>query len=298
MSKSHYADILAFIAVAREQSFTRAAAEMGVSQSALSHTIRNLEARLGIRLLTRTTRRVSVTEAGERLLNSLAPRFREIDAEIDALSELRDKPAGNIRITAGDHAVNTILWPKLSGLLKEYPDINLEFIVDYGLTDIVGERIDAGVRYGERLEQDMIAVRIGPDTRMAVVASQGYMQNKNLPLTPTELMHHQCINMRFPTYGGVFPWDLEKDGRELNVRVNGQITVNTLPHALAALYDDYGIAYLPEDLVMPGIESGQLVRMLEDWCPPFTGYHLYYPNRREPSPAFSLIVEALRYRDA
>lgn len=295
MSRENYGEILAFIAVAREKSFTKAAAHLGVSQSALSHTIRSLENRLDIRLLTRTTRSVSVTEAGERLLKAVAPRFEEIDAEIEALSELRDKPAGTIRISAGDHAVETILWPKLNPLLKEYPEIIIELNVDYGLTDIVTQRLDAGVRFGEQVEKDMIAVPIGPEARIAVVGSPEYMAGRYIPMAPQDLLEHRCINMRLPTYGGLYAWELEKDGRELNVRVEGSVIVNTVPNAIRAALDGHGLSYLPEDIVLPHINEGRLVRVLEDWCPPFPGYHLYYPNRRRSSPAFSLVVDALRY---
>lgn len=296
MPRQNYGEILAFIAVAREKSFTRAAASMGVSQSALSHTIRSLEKRLGIPLLTRTTRSVSPTEAGDRLLESVAPRFAEIDAEIEALSELRDKPVGTIRISSGDHAAETILWPKLVPLLKNYPDINLEINIDYGLTDIVAQRLDAGVRFGEQVGKDMIAVRIGPDMRMAVVGAPEYLAGKFIPLAPQDLVEHRCINLRLPTYGGLYAWELEKDGRELHVRVEGQLTFNTVPNALNAAIDGFGLAYLPEDIVLTHLAEGRLVRVLQDWCPPFPGYHLYYPDRRRSSPAFGLILDALRYR--
>lgn len=296
MARENYSEILAFIAVAREKSFTRAAASLGVSQSALSHTIRSLEKRLGIRLLTRTTRSVSTTDAGQRLVDAVAPKFSDIDAEIEALSELRDKPAGTVRISASDHAAQTVLWPRLTPLLRDYPEINLEIAIDYGLTDIVAQRLDAGVRFGEQVEKDMIAVRIGPDMRMAVVGSPDYMAGRFKPLAPQDLVEHRCINMRLPTYGGLYAWELEKDGRELNVRVDGQLVVNTVPDSLRAALEGFGLTYLPEDIVLPHINEGRLVRVLEDWCPPFAGYHLYYPNRRRASPAFGLVVEALRWR--
>ncbi|MBB5573947.1 MULTISPECIES: LysR family transcriptional regulator [Rhizobium] len=289
-------DLIAFLAVAREQSFTKAAAKLGVSQSALSHTIRGLEARLGLRLLTRTTRSVSPTEAGERLLVTIGPRFDEIENELAALSEFREKPAGTIRITAGEHAAETILWPALEPLLPQYPDVHVEIIVDYGLTDIVAERYDAGVRLGEQVARDMIAVRIGPDMRMAAVGAPAYFENRPKPLTPQDLTGHNCINLRLPTYGGIYAWEFEKEGRELKVRVEGQLVFNNIALRLNAALAGLGLAYLPEDVVQPYLHDGRLVRVLEDWCPPFTGYHLYYPSRRQASPAFALVVNALRRR--
>ncbi|OCP17745.1 MULTISPECIES: LysR family transcriptional regulator [unclassified Ensifer] len=289
-------DLIAFLAVARERSFTKAAAQLGVSQSALSHTIRGLEARLGLRLLTRTTRSVSPTEAGERLLVSIGPRLDEIDRELAALSEFRDKPAGTIRITAGEHAADCILWPALERLLSDYPDIHVEVIVDYGLTDIVSERYDAGVRLGEQVAKDMIAVRIGPDMRMAVVGAPSYFATRKIPRTPQELTEHNCINLRLPTHGGIYAWEFEKDGREVKVRVEGQLVFNNIALRLSAALGGLGLTYLPEDVVAPYLASGQLVQVLEDWCPPFAGYHLYYPSRRQTSPAFALVADALRYR--
>lgn len=290
-----YNDLAAFVIVAKEQSFTRAAAKLGVSPSALSQTIRNLEQRLGVRLLTRTTRSVASTEAGERLLHTAAPRFEEIDAELTALNELREKPAGTVRITAGEHAAISTLQPVLKRLLPDYPDIRVEVIVDYGLTDIVAEGYDAGIRMGEQVAKDMIAVRIGPDIRMAVVGSPTYFERYALPEAPKDLMEHQCINIRLPTYGGLFPWDLEKDGREVNVRVDGQLVFNNIGMRLNSVLDGLGLAYLPEDQVLPYIGEGRLIRVLEDWCPYFPGYHLYYPNRQYKSPAFALLLEALHY---
>lgn len=288
-------DLAAFVAVAKEQNFTRAAAKLGVSPSALSQTIRNLEKRLGVRLLTRTTRSVASTEAGERLLRTAAPRFEEIEAELSALNELREKPAGTVRITAGEHAAISTLQPVLKRLLPDYPDIRVEVIVDYGLTNIVTEGYDAGIRMGEQVAKDMIAVRIGPDMRMAVVGSPAYFERYPLPETPQDLMEHQCINIRLPTYGGLFPWDLEKDGREVNVRVDGQLIFNNIGMRLSSVLDGLGLAYMPEDQVLPYINEGRLVRVLEDWCPYFPGYHLYYPNRQYKSPAFALLLDALRY---
>ncbi|KAA3451491.1 LysR family transcriptional regulator [Mesorhizobium sp. SARCC-RB16n] len=296
MRRDNLNELTAFLAVAREQSFTKAAARLGVSQSALSHTIRALEERLGLRLLTRTTRSVSPTEAGERLLRTVGPRLDEIETELTALGELREKPAGTIRITAGEHSANTILWPAIARLLPDYPDIRMEIIVDYGLTDIVAERYDAGVRLGEQVARDMIAVRIGPDMRMAVVASPAYFARKPKPRTPQDLTDHNCINLRLPTYGGLYAWEFEKAGRELKVRVEGQLIFNMAALRMNAVLAGLGLAYLPEDQVTARLADGQLVRVLADWCPPFPGYHLYYPSRRQATPAFSLLVEALRYR--
>ena len=296
MPRHNINDLLAFRAVARERSFTRAAAQVGVSPSALSHTIRALEERLGVRLLTRTTRSVAPTQAGERLLAVIGPRFDEIEQELAALGELRDKPAGTIRITTGDDAAQTILWPALAKLLPDYPDIQVEISVNAGFVDIVAERFDAGVRLGETIAQDMIAVRIGPDMRMAAVASQAYFEQRKPPRTPHDLERHNCINLRFPTLGGLYAWEFEKGGRALNVRVEGQLIVNDAALARQAALDGLGIAYLPEETVGAEIDAGRLTRVLEDWCPPFPGYHLYYPSRRHQSPAFALLVEALRYR--
>jgi DNA-binding transcriptional LysR family regulator len=289
-------DLLAFVAVARERSFTKAAAKLGVSQSALSHTIRGLEEGLGIRLLTRSTRSVSPTEAGDRLLRTAGPRFAEIEAELAALSDLRDKPAGTIRITAGEHPAVAILWPALERVLPDYPDIKVEVIVDYGLTDIIAERYDAGVRLGEQIAKDMIAVRIGPDMRMAVVGSRSYFAKRKRPQTPRDLTAHRCINLRLPTYGGLYAWEFEKNGRELKAHVEGQLVFNNIVLRVNAALAGLGLAYLPEDQVEAHIAAGRLVRVLADWCPPFSGYHLYYPSRRHSSPAFSLLVDSLRYR--
>jgi DNA-binding transcriptional LysR family regulator len=297
MQRGHLDDLLAFLAVAREQSFTRAAAKLGVSQSALSHTMRELEARLGVRLLTRTTRRVAPTSAGERLLHTLGPRFEEIEAELVAIGELREKPAGTIRITATEHATDSILLPKLQKLLREYPDIKVEIMVDYGLTDIVTERYDAGVRSGEQVAKDMIAVRIGPDMRMAVVGAPSYFRRWTEPKRPQELINHNCINLRLPTHGGLYAWEFERAGRELKVRVDGQLTFNTTAQMLSAALSGFGLTYVPEGLAQPYISKGRLKRVLGDWCPPYSGYHLWYPSRRQSSAAFALVVEALRYRN-
>jgi DNA-binding transcriptional LysR family regulator len=290
-------ELATFAVVAKERSFTRAGAKLGVSPSALSQSIKALEARLGVRLLARTTRSVAPTEDGERLLATVAPRFEEIEQALVALSELRDRPAGTIRITAGEHAARTVVQRGLANLLPRYPDIRVEVVVDYGLVDIVAEGFDAGVRLGEQVAKDMIALRIGPDMRMAVVGSPGYFQRHPKPLSPQDLTEHNCINMRLPTYGGLFPWEFEKDGRELKVRVDGQLVFNTLRQRLDSALQGLGLAYMPEDVAMPCIKSGELVRVLEDWCAPFPGYHLYYPSRRHSSPAFSLLVEALRYKE-
>lgn len=296
MLQQNFNDLAAFATVAKEQSFTRAAAKLGVSPSALSQTIRNLEERLGLRLLTRTTRSVSSTEVGERLLRTIAPRFDDIKAELAALSELRDKPAGTIRITAGEHPAATILQPVLARLLPDYPDIKVEIIVDYGLTDIVAEGYDAGIRLGEQVAKDMIAIRIGLDMRMAVVGSPSYFDKHLRPQSPQDLTAHNCINMRLPTYGGLLAWDFQKGSRELKVRVDGQSIFNNIGLRLASALDGLGLAYIPEDQVLPHIREGRLIRVLEDWCPPFPGYHLYYPSRRHTSPAFALLVDMMRYR--
>lgn len=289
-------DLAAFLAVAREQSFTKAAAQLGVSQSALSQTLRGLESRLGLRLLTRTTRSVATTEAGERLLRTAGPHLDEIEAELAALSDLRDKPSGTIRITAHDHAVRAVVWPALERLLPSYPDIKVEIIIDYGLTDIVAERYDAGVRIGEMVAKDMVAVRIGPDLRSAVVGAPSYFAGRLKPKTPQDLTAHIGINLRLPTHGGLYAWELQKGSREVKVRVEGQLVFNSSPPMLEAALAGFGLAYLPEDNVDAHVAEGRLVRVLADWCPPYPGYHLYYPSRRQPTPAFALLVEALRYR--
>ena len=296
MRRENINDLIAFVAVARDRSFTKAGKRLGISQSALSHTIKGLEERLGLRLLTRTTRSVSPTEAGERLLDKVGHRFEEIEAELQALSELRDKPAGTIRITATENAVVTILLPKLGKFLPEYPDVNVEIVIDYGLTDIVAQRYDAGVRSGEQVAKDMIAVRIGPDMRMAVVGTPAYFEKRPAPQTPRDLTEHTCINMRLPVHGGLYAWEFEKCGRDLRVRVEGQLVVNASSPQLSAALAGLGLAYVPEDMIRQHVADGRLKRVLEDWCEPYTGYHLYYPSRRQSSAAFSLLVEALRYR--
>src|SRR5215204_6175617 len=296
MQRGRLDDLQAFVAVARERSFTKAAAKLGLSQSALSHTIRELEERLGVRLLSRTTRSVSPTEAGERLLHNIGPRFDEIDAEVSAISELREKPAGTIRFTATENATETILVPKLAPLLREYPDIKVEIIIDYGLTDIVAQQYDAGVRSGEQVAKDMIAMRIGPDMRMAVVGAPSYFKKRPAPKSPQDLISHNCINLRLPRHGGMYVWEFEKGGRELRVRVDGQLTFNATVQMLNAALAGAGLAYMPESMVQRYLANGRLKRVLEDWCLPYSGYHIFYPSRRQSSAAFSLVIDALRYR--
>lgn len=296
MIRENMNSLVAFITVATEKNFTKAAAKLGVSQSALSHTIRELEARLNIRLLTRTTRSVSPTEAGQRLLERVAPHVDEIQQELISLSELRDKPAGTIRLTTTEFVIDHLLWPKLIDFLPQYPDIHLELNIDYGFTDIVAERFDAGIRNGEQVANGMISVRIGPDMRMAVVGSSQYFALHPRPITPQDLTAHQCINLRLPTYGGLYAWEFKKGEQELNVRVKGQVIFNTSTQMLHAALNHFGLAYLPETMVTPYLENHQLIRVLDDWCPTFAGFHLYYPHRRNASSAFRLLVEALKYR--
>jgi DNA-binding transcriptional LysR family regulator len=298
MFKDNFNDLLSFMVVARERSFTRAAAQLGVSQSALSHAMRHLEARLDVRLLTRTTRSVVPTEAGEQLLLRLTPHLVEIEHELTALRDRRDRPAGNIRISAGEHAMSAVLWPVLKPFMAHYPDINIEVTEDNGLTDIVDGRFDAGVRLGEQIAKDMIAVRIAPDMQMAVVGSAAYFAQYGVPQTPEQLENHRCINMRLPTLGGLYAWEFEQDGREIRVRVDGQLTLNSLPQRLDAAVAGLGLAYVPQDTVAALVAEGRLVRVLESWCPSFEGYHLYYPSRRQHTTAFTLLVEALRNENA
>lgn len=296
MTEKNLNDLRAFVAVAQACSFTRAAAQLGMSRSALSHAMTSLEARLGVRLLTRTTRSVATTEAGARLLSTLTPMFSTLDAELTSLRSLGDKPAGTVRITATDHAVTTVLWPRLRTLLDRYPKVQVELSVDYGLTDIVSQHFEAGVRVGDVVDKDMIAVRIGPDIRMAVVGSPRYLADKATPVMPNELTAHKCINLRLPTHGGLYAWDFEKDGKAITVRVEGQAIFNNAFLMLQAALDDQGLAYLPFDIVQPHIEAGQLVPVLEDWWPQYPGYHLYYAGRRQIAPALALVIDALRYR--
>lgn len=296
MLRDNVGDLVAFIIVAREGSFTRAAVQLGVSQPALSQALRGLEERLGMRLLNRTTRSVAPTEAGERLLRSIEPQFAQIEGSLSALTELRDKPSGRVRITSTLHAAETLLWPRLSTLMRDYPDITIELVTDEGLTNIVTERFDAGVRVGEFVEKDMIAVRIGPQMRQAIVGTPDYFKRHSVPKHPEDLTNHRCINLRRVTRGGNFPWEFEKRGREINVRVEGQLAVNSLELARSAALEGLGLAYLPEDLVEEQIARKQLARVLDDWCGPFPGYHLYYPSSRQHAPAFAIVLEALRFR--
>ena len=296
MQRGRLDDLQAFVAVARERSFTKAAAKLSISQSALSHTVKTLEERLGVRLLSRTTRSVSPTEAGQRLLQNIGPRFDEIESEVAAVSELRQKPVGTIRITATENATETILVPKLAPLLREYPDIKVEIIIDYGLTDIVAQQYDAGVRSGEQVAKDMVAVRIGPDMRMAVVGAPSYFKKRPAPKSPHDLMQHICINLRLSLHGGVYAWEFERDGRELKVRVEGQLTTNATGQILNAALAGSGLAYIPESMAQPHLAKGRLRRVLDDWCLPYSGYHVFYPSRRQSSAAFTLVLDTLRYR--
>ena len=297
MERVNLNNVAAFVAVARERSFTRAAAQLGLSQSSVSHTISALEAKLGVRLLTRTTRGVAPTEAGERLLATVGPYCEGIEAELASLSEERDKPAGTIRISSHDHAVRTILWPKLSKLLPAYPALKMEFSIHYGLIDIVAERFDAGVRVGDQVAKDMIAMRISPDFNMTVVGSPSYFSARKAPMAPQELTEHNCINLRLPTHGGLYAWEFEKDGQELSVHVQGQVILNTSAETVTAALEGHGLAYVPQDVADPHIAAGNLVQVLDDWRPTYAGYHLYYPSRRNASPAFLLVLDALRLKD-
>jgi len=297
MALETFNDVLAFVHVVREGSFTRASARLGVSPSALSHAVRGLETRLGVRLLTRTTRSIATTEAGERLFNSVAPRFEDIDAEVAAVKELRDKPIGTIRITSAEHAANSVLWPKLSKVMQDYPDINVEITVDYTMSDIVSQRYDAGVRMGDQVAKDMIAARISPDLRIAVVASPKYFTTRPKPSSPHELTQHNCIRLRLPTHGGFLPWDFDKDGQEGKFPVSGQWVFNNSSSIVRAALADHGLAFVPEDMVLEHIAAGRLVRVLDDWCQPYPGYHLYYPSRLQSSGALAVIVEALRHQE-
>lgn len=297
MPQENLNDIRAFVAVARVGSFTRAAAQLGVSRSALSHLILALEARQGVRLLSRTTRSVSPTEAGLRLLEAVGAQFDEIESALIQLGAWRDKAAGTVRITAHDHAITTVLWPRLLPFMEAYPDVHIEFCVDYGLTDIAAERFDAGVRIGNVVDADMVALRIAPDLKMAVVGSPGYFQGKAKPITPDDLAFHRCMNLRLPTHGGLYAWDFEKDGRTAKARVNGQATANNTMLLLQGALDGIGLAYVPADLAQPHLDDGRLISVLEDWCPVFPGYHLYYANRRHVAPALALVIQALRYSE-
>lgn len=296
MALPKISDLQAFVAVAQEQSFTKAAVRLAVTPSALSHTLRGLETRLGVRLLTRTTRNVAPTEAGEQLLHAVAPLFDQIAAQVSALGELRDKPAGRIRVTCSDDAAESAIRPMLPGFLAQYPDIQVEVSIDYGFTNIVSERFDAGIRLGESISKDMIAVRVGPDWRLAVVGTPAYFQRHGTPVLPQELTQHSCINIRPSSNGACYAWEFEKDGRKLTTRVSGQFTANSMIHVVNAALDGIGLAYVPDFSAKPYLESGQLVEVLADWCPTFEGFHLYYPNRRQASPAFTAFVEAIRFQ--
>ena len=288
-------DLQAFIAVARDQSFTKAAAKLSVSASALSHSIKGLEKRLGLRLLARTTRNVATTEAGERLMRAVAPLFDQIASEVEALGELRDKPAGTIRVTCTDDSIELCLRPMLATFLKNYPDINLELYVDYGFVNVIEQRFDAGIRLGEAISNDMIAVRIGPDWRLVVVGSPRYFASNPEPITPYDLTNHTCVNIRHRPNGAIYEWEFEKDGEAFTVKVEGQLIFNSIMHVLNAAVDGIGLAYVPEQLVAPYLADGRLKEVLADWCPTFEGFHLYYPNRRQGSPAFAAFIEAIRY---
>lgn len=295
MLKDNFNDLFYLIVVARERSFTRAAAKLGVSQSALSHAIRGLEERLQIRLLTRTTRSVAPTDAGEALINSIGPRFKEIEEELIALTDMRDRVAGNIRITLGEHALHSTVWPAIKPFLDAYPDVKVELTIDNTLTDIVSERYDAGIRLGEQVARDMVAVRIGPDWRMVVVGSPGYFSRHGKPQTPHDLQQHNCINMRLPTLGGLYAWEFSSDGQPMRVRVEGQLTFNNLASRVEAATSGMGLALVPEDCVAQAVSEGKLETVLDDWCEPFPGYYLYYPSRKQHTAAFSLLIDALRY---
>lgn len=295
MLKENFNDLISFLVVARERSFTKAAAKLGLSQSALSHSIRGLEERLGARLLTRTTRSVAPTDVGEKLADSLGPHFADIENELVALDDRRERPTGNIRITTGEHAVDSFLWPVLTLFLANYPDINVEITVDNALTDIALGRFDAGIRPGELVAKDMIAVRVAPDMSMAVVGSPNYFARNPAPATPSDLQRHRCINICPLTVGGVYAWEFEKNGREIKVCVDGQLTMNSLRQRIDAALIGLGLAYVPEEAVRDHIASGRLVRVLTEWCPSLPGYYLYYSSRKQHTIAFSLFVEALRY---
>jgi DNA-binding transcriptional LysR family regulator len=296
MARDNINDILVFFAVARERSFTRAAARLGMTQSALSHIVRALEARLGVRLLTRTTRSVSPTEAGERLLQNVAPRLEEIEAEIAAVSELGDKPAGTVRITAVDHVIDQVLWPRIAPLLPRYPDLHVEFSADYRIVDIAAERYDIGVRHGDQVDKDMIAVRLTPDVRMRIVGAPAYFAQRPLPASLADLMKHNCINLRLASSGGIYAWELRHEGRDIEARVRGQAVFSTVGHILNGVLDGAGLGFLPEELVGEHVAAGRLVSVMEDWCPLWPGLHAYYPSRRNASRALALVIDAIRHK--
>ena len=296
MARDNLSDILVFLAVARERSFTRAAVKLGMTQSALSHTIRALEARLGVRLLTRTTRSVSPTEAGERLLQNVAPRLEEIDAEIAAVSELGDRPSGTVRITATDHVIDNVLWPRLAAVLPQYPDIHVEISAEYRMVDVAAERYDIGVRWGDQVEKDMIAVRLTPDTRTMIVGAPAYFAHRPVPTSARDLVKHDCIRLRLAG-GGLYAWELHDGAEPIEVRVGGQFTFNGVYQMLGAALSGCGLAFLTEDVAGPHVRAGRLVSVMEDWCPPFPGLHAYYPSRRHASRALAVVLDAIRYKD-
>lgn len=298
MKREHLSELAAFAVVAEERNFTRAAAKLGTSQSALSHIMKRLEERLGVRLLTRTTRKVAPTDAGERLLGTLRPALDSIEVQLADLNEFREKPTGTVRVTTSRHAANLVLWPAIQRLLPEYPDVHVELSIDSALADIVGDRFDAGVRLGEAIAKDMIALRIGPDLRMLIVGSPGYLAAHGTPKTPQDLAAHQCINLRLNTAGGFYAWELQRKGREVKVRVEGQLAFNDTDMIMKAAEAGMGLGFLMEDQVRDVIAAGRLMAVMEDWCPSFPGYHLYYPSRRQTSPAFQILIDALRSPNA
>jgi DNA-binding transcriptional LysR family regulator len=296
MARDNINDILVFLAVARERSFTKAAAKLGVTQSALSHIVRSLEARLGVRLLTRTTRSVSPTEAGERLLQNVGPRLEEIEAEIAAISDLGDKPAGLVRITAIDHVINTVLWPRIGPILLLYPDLHVEISSDYRMVDIAAERYDIGVRYGDQVEKDMIAVRLTADEPMMIVGSPAYFEWRPMPTSLKELLKHNCITLRLASSGGIYAWELQHEGQDVEAKVRGQAVFTNAYHMLHAALSGCGLALLPESLAGPHVREGRLVSVMPDWCPTFPGMHAYYPSRRHTSRALALVIDAIRLK--
>lgn len=297
MLKENFNELQIFLVVARERSFTKAAGKLGVSQSALSHAMKALEQRLNLRLLTRTTRSVAPTQAGERIIACLEPRLADLEQELEALIQLNGTASGNIRLSAGEHSARNLVWPKLKPFLREYPEINVELVVDNGFVNIVDGRFDAGIRLGESVDKDMVAVKIGPDMRMAVVGSPEYIAAYGLPQTPHDLQNHRCINMRLPTAGGLYHWEFEREGKPLRVRVEGQLTFNGLSERIDAVLSGFGIACVPEDTIQDFVKSGEMIQMLEEWCPSFPGYYLYYPSRKQHPPAFALMIDALRYSE-
>ncbi len=297
MLKDNFNELQIFLVVARERSFTKAANILGVSQSALSHSIKGLEERLNIRLLTRTTRSVAPTELGTKIIACLEPKLTELEYELESLIQLNGTVSGNIRLSTGEHAARSLLWPKLKPFLRMHPDINIELVVDNGFVNIVDGRFDAGVRLGESVDKDMIAVRIGPDMRLVVVGAPSYFASHDIPQIPHDLQHHRCINMRLPSAGGLYHWEFEKEGKSLRVKVEGQLTFNLLSERIDAVLSGFGVACVPEDTVQEAVKSGELIQVLDDWCPTFSGYYLYYPSRKQHLPAFALLIDALRHHE-